>query len=95
MRTATSCCVSHWTRGDFGADNKSSARSSRPHHHFKTTSGAQVAVVLALRQMRLPAFQIAKYSDLSRATVSRNLTRHGLAKLSDLDPPLALDGGNQ
>jgi len=54
-----------------------------------------VAVVLALRQMRLPAFQIAKYSDLSRATVTRNLTRHGLAKLSDLDPPLALDGGNQ
>jgi len=62
-------------------------RSSRPHRHHKTTSGAQVAVVLALRQMRLPGFQIAKCSDLSRATVSRILTRHGLAKLSDLDPP--------
>ena len=62
-------------------------RSSRPHLHPKTTSEAQVAVVLALRQMRLPGFQIAKYSDLSRATVSRILTRHGLAKLSDLDPP--------
>ena len=62
-------------------------RSSRPHRHPKASSGAQVAVVLALRQMRLPGFQIAKYSDLSRATVSRILTRHGLAKLSDLDPP--------
>jgi transposase InsO family protein len=46
-----------------------------------------VAVVIALCQMCLPGFQIAKYSDLSRATVSRILTRHGLAKLSDLDPP--------
>ncbi len=62
-------------------------RSSRPASHPKTTSPAQVAVVLALRQMRLPGFQIAKYSNLSRATVSRVLTRHGLAKLRDLDPP--------
>jgi len=62
-------------------------RSSRPHHHPKTTSGGQVAVVLALRQIRLPGFQIAKYSDLSRATVSRMFARHGLAKFSDLDPP--------
>lgn len=61
--------------------------SSRLHRHPKTTSGAKVAVVLALRQMRLPGFQIAKYSSLSRASVSRILTRHGLAKLSDLDPP--------
>ena len=44
-------------------------------------------MALALRQMRLPGFQIAKYSNLSRATVSRVLTRHGLAKLHDLDPP--------
>ena len=44
-------------------------------------------MVLALRQMRLPGFQTAKYGGLSRATVSRILTRHGLAKLSDLDPP--------
>ena len=44
-------------------------------------------MVLALRRMRLPGFQIAKYGGLSRATVSRILTRHGLAKISDLDPP--------
>jgi hypothetical protein len=37
--------------------------------------------------MRLPGLQIAKYGSLSRATVSRIVTRHGLAKLSDLDPP--------
>jgi len=37
--------------------------------------------------MLLPGFQNAKCGGLSRATVSRILTRHGLAKLSDLDPP--------
>ena len=40
-------------------------------------------------RMRLPGFQIAKYGSLSRATVSRILTRYGLAKLFDLDPPPA------
>ncbi len=61
-------------------------RSARPHTSPKQTPLAQVAVVLALRRLRLPGFQIARRSGLSRATVSRLLRRHGLARLSDLEP---------
>ena len=61
-------------------------RSSGPKRSARGTSPAQVAVVLTLREMRLPGFQIARQSGLSRATISRLLRRHGLAKLSALDP---------
>jgi transposase InsO family protein len=61
-------------------------RSSRPAFSPTQTSNAQVAVVLELRRMRLPGFQIARQSGLSKATVSRILARHGLSKLSALDP---------
>jgi transposase InsO family protein len=61
-------------------------RSSRPACSPRQTSNAQVAVVLALRRMRLPGFQIARQSGLSKATVSRLLARHGLSKLSALEP---------
>ncbi|MBA3544483.1 MAG: IS481 family transposase [Chthoniobacterales bacterium] len=61
-------------------------RSSRPQRHPRQTPAAQVAVVLALRRLRLPGFQIARQSGLSRATVSRLLRRHGLARLSALEP---------
>jgi transposase InsO family protein len=61
-------------------------RSSRPQRSPRQTPSAQVAVVLALRRLRLPGFQIARRSALSRATVSRLLRRHGLARLSALEP---------
>ncbi len=61
-------------------------RSSRPQRSPRETPPAQVAVVLALRRLRLPGFQIARQSALSRATVSRLLRRHGLARLRDLEP---------
>ncbi len=61
-------------------------RSSRPLCSPRQTPAAQVAVVLALRRLRLPGFQIARQSGLSRATVSRLLRRHGLARLSVLEP---------
>jgi transposase InsO family protein len=61
-------------------------RRSRPVRSPRQTSNAQVAVVLALRRMRLPGFQIARQSGLSKATVSRLLARHGLSRLSALDP---------
>ena len=61
-------------------------RGSRPARSPRRTSNAQVAVVLALRRMRLPGFQIAKQSALSKATVSRLLAAHGLSKLSALEP---------
>jgi CheY-like chemotaxis protein len=60
-------------------------RSSRPASSPRRTPNAQVAVVLALRRLRLPGFQIARQSGLSRATISRILRRHGLAKLSALE----------
>ena len=61
-------------------------RSSRPHRSPRRTPGAQEAVVLSLRKLRMPGFQIARQSGLSRATVSRLLQRHGLNRLSALDP---------
>ena len=61
-------------------------RSSRPQRSPRQTPAAQVAVVLALRRLRLPGFQIARQSALSRATVSRLLRRHGLSRLSALEP---------
>jgi transposase InsO family protein len=61
-------------------------RSSRPACSPRQTSNAQVAVVLELRKLRMPGFQIARHSGLSKATVSRLLARHGLSKLSALEP---------
>ena len=61
-------------------------RSSRPHRCPRQTASAQVAVVLTLRRMRLPGFQIARHTALSKATVCRILRLHGLAKLSALEP---------
>jgi transposase InsO family protein len=62
-------------------------RSSRPHRSPRQTPQAQVAVVLALRRLRLPGFQIARQTALSKATVSRLLRRHRLHRLDLLDPP--------
>jgi transposase InsO family protein len=61
-------------------------RSSRPKCSPKTTHPLRVARVLALRQRRLPAFQIARCAKLSRASVSRFLRRHA-ARLATLRPP--------
>lgn len=61
-------------------------RSSRPASSPRRCSNAQVAVVLELRRLRLPGFQIARHTALSKATVSRILARHGLSRLSALDP---------
>ena len=65
-------------------------RSSRPHRSSRRTPSAQEAVVLSLRRLRMPGFQIARQSGLSRPTVSRILQRHGLNKLSSLDPAPAV-----
>jgi transposase InsO family protein len=45
-----------------------------------------VGVVLSLRSLRMPGFAIARHSGLSKASVSRILRRHGLSKLSALEP---------
>lgn len=62
--------------GSSGLQDRSSCPASSP----RRASNAQVAVVLALRLMRLPGFQIARQSRLSKATVSRLLAPHGLSK---------------
>ena len=62
-------------------------RSSRPQRSPRQTPPAQVAVVLALRRLRLPGFQIARQTGLSKATVSRLLRRHQLHRLALLEPP--------
>ena len=62
-------------------------RSSRPQRSPRQTPPAQVAVVLALRRLRLPGFQIARQTSLSKATVSRLLRRHQLHRLALLEPP--------
>jgi len=62
-------------------------RSSRPLHSPRRTPPAQLAVLLALRQKhRMPAFQIAASTGLSKATVCRLLRRHDLHDLRKLEP---------
>ena len=60
-------------------------RSSRPCQSPKQTPPAPVAVVLALCQLRLPGFQIARQCALSKATVAHILRRHGLHRLALLE----------
>ena len=62
-------------------------RSSRPKCSPRTTHRFRVARVVALRRRKLPGFQIARATQLSKATVSRLLRRHGLQRLSALEPP--------
>lgn len=62
-------------------------RSSRPKRLRKPTSPAVVDQVIALRRQRLSGQHIAKTVGVSPATVSRILTRAGLSRLNDLDPP--------
>jgi transposase InsO family protein len=62
-------------------------RSSRPRRSPRQIPPAQIAVVLALRRLRMPGFQIARQSALSKASISRILRRHQLHRLALLDPP--------
>jgi transposase InsO family protein len=62
-------------------------RSSRPRCSPRTTHPLRVARVLALRHRKLPAFQIARLTKLSKAAVCRLLRRHQLHDLRRLEPP--------
>lgn len=62
-------------------------RSSKPASSPSATHPFRVARVLALRRRKLPGFQIAARAKLSKATVSRILRRHGVHRLSALEPP--------
>jgi transposase InsO family protein len=58
-----------------------------PIHQPRRTSPEREAQVVALRRHRLTYLRIAEATGLSKATISRILKRHGLNRLSLLDPP--------
>jgi len=68
--------------GDAGLVDRSSAPRSIPHR----TSTQVVSRVLALRHKRLVAWAIAEQLSMPRSTIGAILRRHGLGRLSALDP---------
>ncbi len=65
-------------------------RSSRPHRLPRSTSVEQVARVEQLRRARHTGVHIALATGLSRATVSRILTRLGLNQMRMLQPKIPI-----
>jgi transposase InsO family protein len=63
-----------------------SDRSSRPDCSPRAIDDAKALTIVELRKKRMTQARIAEYLSLSKATVSRVLSRAGLARLSDLDP---------
>ena len=61
-------------------------RSSRPHRLYRPTPEPVVARICELRRQRCTGKQIAAEVGVSPATVSRVLKRHGLNKLTSLEP---------
>jgi transposase InsO family protein len=61
-------------------------RSSRPRRQPRRTSVERERAVLALRQTRMTAAEIAGCLAVAERTVSRILTRNGLGRLRTLDP---------
>jgi len=61
-------------------------RSSRPANSPRAIAGAKALTIVELRKKRMTQARIAQYLAVSKATVSRVLSRAGLGKLSDLDP---------
>src|SRR5438477_852354 len=57
-------------------------RSSVPRHQPRRTSSKLVAHILALRRQRRSYAQILSVLDVSKATLSRVLHRHGLHRLA-------------
>jgi transposase InsO family protein len=70
------------TEGEAGLLDRSSAPRSIPHR----TSSQVVSRVLALRHKRLVAWAIAEQLGMPRSTIGAILRRHGLGRLSALDP---------
>jgi transposase len=62
-------------------------RSSRPRRIPRQTAAERVAVIVALRRLRLTAAEIAEALSMPLSTVSVVLTRVGLGKRSRLQPP--------
>jgi len=65
-------------------------RSSRPHRSPRRTSAERIAAVEQLRRQRWTGVRIAQATGLSRATISRILTRLRLNKISMLMPTVPI-----
>jgi transposase InsO family protein len=65
-------------------------RSSRPHRMPRCTAAVRVARVEQLRRERRTGVQIAQATGLSRATVSRILTRLQLNRMRMLEPKIPI-----
>ncbi|MFB9289371.1 IS481 family transposase [Pseudoduganella plicata] len=61
-------------------------RSSRPDVSPRAISPQKALTIVELRKKRMTQARIAEYLSLSKATVSRVLTRAGVARPSDLEP---------
>lgn len=79
--------VRKWV-GRFLAEGRAALadRSSRPACSPRAIDGAKALTIVELRKKRMTQARIAEYLCLSKATVSRVLSRAGLARLSDLEP---------
>ena len=82
-RTAYKWLARYWAEGAAGLRD----RSSRPHRSPSRLPADREELVLQLRRSRLTAKQIAQQLQLARPTVARALVRHGLSRLSLLEPP--------
>jgi transposase InsO family protein len=65
-------------------------RSSRPVRQPRRTPVARELAVVALRRQRATAWQISQQLRMPRSTVTRILARVGLARLTALEPPPAV-----
>jgi len=77
-----------WRRFREGGDAALSDRSSRPRSIPNQTCPKRTALILELRGSRLTALEIATKLRMPRSTVSAVLKRHGVSRLSDLEPPV-------
>ena len=72
---------------DAGFPQRLHDRSSVPHRQPRKTSPQLETQILALRRERRSYAQIRMVLPVSTATLSRVLRRHGLQRLSSLEPP--------
>jgi transposase InsO family protein len=83
-------CARKWVRRYRGGDRRLADRSSAPRRVANRTAPERVAVVLALRRLRMTAAEIAEALAMPLSTVSVLLRRNGVGKLGriGLEQPL-------
>jgi len=82
-RTCSKWIARYRAEGEAGLLDRSSAPKRIPHR----TPDELVAVIAALRRLRMTAAEISFCLQIALSTVSAVLTRIGLGKLSRLEPP--------